>query len=77
MGKDEERMMVDRGWIVVNTGSEIHVLPYEGKFLARDHEPILVCPACRPVPVRDGWLDEPAWSHTEPTWPGATQGYLN
>ncbi len=67
------------GWLVDadSDAPDVHVLPCtEDGQVARGHEPSLACPSCRPEAVRSGPLDQPVWSHVEPTWPGAERGYL-
>jgi hypothetical protein len=60
-------------WVVVQTKEQgVHVLPVlDSGDYAAGHDAVITCPACRPEPLRDGSLDEPVWSHYEPTWPGA------
>ena len=56
----------------------VHVLPCDDAGnTVRGHEARIDCPACQPVPKRDGPLDEPVWAHVEPTWPGASEGRLS
>ena len=65
-------------WLVdaESDAPDVHVLPCEDGRPARGHKPTLACPACRPRPVRNGPLDQPVWSHHEPTWPGADRGLM-
>lgn len=60
-------------WLVVPVGpTEVHVLPCdEEERIVLGHQPTIAC-FCGPKAVRDGPLDDPVWSHNEPTWPGAT-----
>jgi hypothetical protein len=63
-------------WLVVEVApDEVHVLPCdEQDQLVRGHLPSMTC-FCQPKAIREGPLDDPVWSHNEPSWPGATQRY--
>lgn len=60
-----------RRWIVVVSHGDVHILPAEDGHPAVGHLAARACPACRPILVREGPLDEPIWTHDEPGWPGA------
>lgn len=63
---------------MTDTDQQPHVLPVdEDGNVVRGHEARIDCPACRPVAIRNGPLDDPVWSHVEPTWPGASQGRVS
>ena len=71
---------IERAGTVVATverAQEHHVLPVEDGVVVRGHEARIDCTACRPVPKRDGPLDDPIWSHSEPNWPGASEGFIS
>jgi hypothetical protein len=60
-------------WAVVETENEgVHVVPWDDDcgMPVLGHETGQSC-GCRPTPKREGPLDEPVWSHHEPTWPGS------
>jgi hypothetical protein len=61
------------GWVVIATLAEgVHVLPsILGRGPSAGHQARILCPACQPIALRDGPLDEPTWAHDEPGWPGA------
>jgi hypothetical protein len=70
-----------RNWQVdpVSDAPDVHVLPAEDGEPARGHEPRVGCLACSPRLISDGPFEMTGghvWAHIEPSWPGASRGYL-
>ena len=66
------RFPVDRrGWLLIVSHGDAHVLPALDGAPALGHRAVRACPSCRPILVRKGPLDDPMWTHDEPSWPGA------
>jgi hypothetical protein len=65
-------------WLVVQVRPrELHVLPCdEDERVVLGHRPAITC-FCHPSAERDGPLDDPIWSHHEPSWPGAREELVN
>lgn len=65
-------------WLVLHVGPrEVHVLPCdEDERLVLGHRPAITC-FCHPRAIREGPLDDPIWSHNEPSWPGANPEKAN
>lgn len=57
---------------MTTTVDELHVLPVDAAGeVVNGHAARIDCPACRPVPQREGPLDDPLWVHVDPAHPGA------